>query len=366
MSTERSNGSGPRGRAPGAWRTALLVGAASALLALLTVAWHRRDAVVTAPVTCPSYAMQHRMAVSLAIARLTPADIEIEAGETRCLAGVANRELRWTASDGSESGTASVTWTRDRLAGCVLLDGAPDDGRPRGVLLHRDDDGLDVRLTHVPERADLVAVDEELVVHDDVEPVPVITAERTTLRMLFVATPRAVLQCGVDRAHLERGAALALATTQQALVDSAVPIDVVSAGVVLMPYDVGHRPVRDLWDQLGELDDPLAADVERARIAARAEVVCFVALRPSGRMHGYATLCDELPSLFPGRAAHIVIPVSELRHGDLTLAHEFGHVLGLPDRPAANDGEPAQDIMGSGGRRRPVYADLTGSYLVAR
>lgn len=339
-------------------RSLLRVAWIGLFLLLPCCAWLQPDGHAAPPSErTPLLARTDRAGICDAIRRLHDGSVRIEFLERRSYGPLRNYWGRWTALDGSGTGgDLSVAVRGDELAGVAT--GPFEDGRSgvRVTLFRRTDAVLRIDPTwtpppHDPSPGASRDRDGTLLARnwEPGRPAP----DPKLLRVLFVATPRCIAEAGANREHLRRCTDASMATAQEVARESSLGAAFVSAGLALVPDDVVGRSPRSVWEELGDPGSELALSVEATRVAVGAEVVCFLLPRTVSRMQGYGSLCDRLPTRRPGDGAHVVLPIPELGHGDVTFAHELAHTCGCEDRPDGRD-EPTDVMRSHGPRERRI------------
>ncbi len=144
------------------------------------------------------------------------------------------------------------------------------------------------------------------------------------IRVLFLYTLRALAECGGRRERLRQLVWATLDPTNETYAPHGIHF--AAADILPVPDDDRGLSGRQLCHAL---DNPgsrefgaIAAALETALDVDR---ICLIASR-RGREHGYALMPSERSGSTCGK---LVVRVADLGHGDLTLAHELGHTLGL-------------------------------------
>jgi len=152
------------------------------------------------------------------------------------------------------------------------------------------------------------------------------SAPLRALDVLVLYTPRALIDVGGSREHLKHCVDSALSTANEAFGAPSVNVAFHRRALVPVPTDDGGQSLRTIWRRLREPTSPRFGQLASLLVRrTQPDIVLLVTGRRSERCHGYAG-----PPRSDAEAAFAVLPVTELRHGDLTLAHELGHAVGLP------------------------------------
>ena len=171
------------------------------------------------------------------------------------------------------------------------------------------------------------------------------------LDLLVLYTPRALIDAGGSREHLKHCLDAALSTANEAFGAPETNITFHRRALVPVPTDDAGQSLHTIWRRLREPTSPRFGQLAAAlHHQLRPDAILLITGRRAERCHGYAS-----PPRTPAEPAFAVVPITELRHGDLTLAHELGHCVGLEHR---SDEAAASSVMGTGSPRRRREAPL--------
>ena len=169
---------------------------------------------------------------------------------------------------------------------------------------------------------------------------------RLTGKVALKAADHALIDVGGRRERLKHCVDAAIATADEAFGAPHMNLTFHRRALVPIPTDDEGQPLRSIWRRLREPSSPRFGHAATTLHGALdPDVILLVTGRRTGRIHGYAS-----PPRHAHEPAYAVVPVTELRHGDLTLAHELGHCSALLHRQSSNG--MRQDVMSVSSSRR--------------
>ncbi len=154
--------------------------------------------------------------------------------------------------------------------------------------------------------------------------------DRRVVDVLFLLTPRSLAWFGGRRTVAEHAVDSAFARAEEAFRAPGIAVELSNAGLLPVPGDEGRDRVEALWRDLSDPDSVrFGATADTLRRGLEADLVVLVTAGPGTGDHGVALVPPAAGDVAQPPYCFAVVHVDQLRHGDQTLAHEIGHLLGL-------------------------------------